>query len=94
MLTILSWIIIGGLAGWVASMIMGTDAQQGAIQNVLVGIVGAVIGGFLYSLLFNGNGTFSNAITGFNLSSFIVSTVGAIVLLALIRMFRGNRRTI
>lgn len=94
LLTILTWIIVGAIAGWLASIIMGTDASQGMVANILVGILGAFIGGFLYSLLFRGDVAFPNAITGFNVSSLILSTIGAIVLLALMKMFRGNRRTL
>jgi uncharacterized membrane protein YeaQ/YmgE (transglycosylase-associated protein family) len=82
---ILAWIIIGAFAGWVASMIMGTNAQMGAVANIIVGIVGALIGGFLFGLL-GGEG-----FTGFNVWSVFVAVVGAVVLLGLIKMF--NRAT-
>lgn len=72
---IILWIIFGALAGWIASMLMGTDAQQGALMNIVVGIVGALAGGFLMNLIgFAG-------ITGFNLYSFGVAILGAVVLL-------------
>lgn len=72
---IILWIIFGALAGWIASMLMGTDAQQGALMNIVVGIVGALAGGFLMNLIgFAG-------ITGFNLYSFGVAIFGAVVLL-------------
>ena len=72
------WIIMGALAGWIASMIMGRDNQMGALANIVVGIVGAVIGGFLFNLL-GLAGT-----TGFNVWTLIVSILGAIVLLFLV----------
>lgn len=79
---IILWIIMGGLAGWVASMIMKTNAQQGLIVNIIIGIVGAVIGGFIMSLLgFGGVG-------GFNLYSFLVALLGAIVLIAIVKAIR------
>lgn len=83
---ILPAIILGGLAGWVASMIMKTDASMGILANVVVGIIGAIIGNLLLPL-FGMTGT-----TGFSLWSFIVALVGAIVLLFVVGMFRGGRR--
>lgn len=76
---IIAWIVLGALAGWIASKIMATDAQQGAIANILVGIVGAVIGGFLFSL-FGGSG-----VNGFNLYSMLVALVGALVLIGILK---------
>jgi uncharacterized membrane protein YeaQ/YmgE (transglycosylase-associated protein family) len=78
---ILAWIIIGGLAGWIASMITGTNQQMGVIANIIVGIIGALIGGFLFSLL--GGAGF----TGFNFWSLFVAIVGAVILLALVKAF-------
>jgi uncharacterized membrane protein YeaQ/YmgE (transglycosylase-associated protein family) len=79
---ILLWIIFGALAGWIASMIMGTDAQMGALANIIVGIVGAVIGG----LIMNSFG--AQGVTGFNLPSMIVAVIGAIALIFLVRLIR------
>lgn len=72
---ILAWIIFGGLAGWIASLIMGRDADIGIIGNILVGIVGAFIGGFI-TALFGIDG-----ITGFNIWSLLVAIGGAALLL-------------
>jgi uncharacterized membrane protein YeaQ/YmgE (transglycosylase-associated protein family) len=80
---IILWIVFGALVGWIASMIMGTDREQGAVLNVVVGIVGAVLGGWIMSL-FGEQG-----VDGFNLYSFIVALVGAIVLIGLVRAIRG-----
>ncbi len=80
---IIAWLIFGGLAGWVASMIMKTDAQQGLLMNIIVGIVGAFIGGFLFSLLTNRPNQFD-----FNIGSFLVAVVGAVVLLGIVNFFR------
>lgn len=79
---ILSWIIMGALAGWVASKITGNDASMGWIANVIVGIIGAVIGGFVMSLIGR------SGVDGFNLASFLVATGGAILLLAITKGFR------
>lgn len=79
---ILLWIVFGALVGWIASLVMRTDAQQGAFLNVVVGIVGAVLGGWLMSF-FGQTG-----VTGFNVYSFAVALVGAIVLIALVRAVR------
>jgi len=82
---IILWIIFGGLAGWVASIIMKTDSNQGTITDIIMGIVGAVVGGFLMGL-FGQSG-----VTGFNLYSFIVAIIGAIVVIYLGRLLRRNR---
>ena len=79
---IILWIIFGGLVGWVASLIMKTDAQQGIMLNIIVGIIGAVIGGWLMS--FFGQG----AVNGFNFYSFLVALLGAIVLIAIVKALR------
>jgi uncharacterized membrane protein YeaQ/YmgE (transglycosylase-associated protein family) len=76
-MSIILWIIFGALAGWIASMIMGNNAQQGWLGNIIVGIIGAVIGGWVLSLLFPGD----TAVTGFNLPSLLVAILGAVVVL-------------
>ena len=82
------WLIVGGLIGWVASMIMKTDAQQGAILNVVVGIVGAFLGGWLISPLV-GVPTINQ--DAFSIGALLVSLVGAIILLAIVNFFRRGR---
>ena len=77
---ILAWILMGALAGWIASLIMGTDAQQGALMNIVLGIVGALVGGFIISL-FGVQGA-----TGFNIYSLLVAIFGAVVLIWLSRL--------
>jgi uncharacterized membrane protein YeaQ/YmgE (transglycosylase-associated protein family) len=81
------WLIVGGIVGWLASLIMKTDAQQGILLNVVVGIVGAFIGGWLISPLV-GAGTINE---GFSIASLLVSLVGAIILLAIVNLFRRGR---
>lgn len=83
---IIGWIILGALAGWIASMLAGTNAEMGIFANIIVGIIGAFLGGFLFNAL-GGTG-----ITGFNLWSLIVATVGAVLLLGILKMF--TRRSV
>ncbi|MFP5373582.1 MAG: GlsB/YeaQ/YmgE family stress response membrane protein [Gammaproteobacteria bacterium] len=86
-MNIIIWLIVGGIVGWLASLIMKTDAQQGIILNVVVGIVGAFIGGWLIGPLL-GAGSIND---GFSIMSFIVSLLGAIILLAIVNLFRRGR---
>ncbi len=79
---IILWIIFGGLVGWVASLIMKTEGEQGVVVDIIVGIVGAVIGGWI--MIFFGQGN----ITGFNLYSFIVALLGAVILIAIVKPIR------
>ena len=79
------WLIVGVLIGWVASMIMRTDAQQGVILNIVVGIIGALLGGWLLAPLL-GTGTINS--NDFSISGLLVSFLGAAVLLAIVNMFR------
>lgn len=81
----IGWIVIGGVIGWVASLIMRTDAEQGVFLNIVVGIIGAMLGGWLISPLV-GSSTINQG--NFSLAGLGVSLLGAIVLLALVRMFR------
>jgi uncharacterized membrane protein YeaQ/YmgE (transglycosylase-associated protein family) len=82
---IIGALIIGGLAGWVASMIMKTDGSMGILMNIIVGVVGAVIGNLLLPV-FGVDGT-----TGFSVWSFIVALIGAMILLFVVKMFTGRR---
>jgi len=79
---ILAWVILGGLAGWIASMIMKTDEEQGILMNIVVGIVGALVGGFIVQM-FGGEG-----VTSLSVYSLIVATFGAVILLALVKAVR------
>lgn len=82
------WLIVGGIIGWLASMIMRTDAQQGILLNVVVGIIGALIGGWLIAPLIGGS---TNAAGGFDIMGFIAALIGAIILLAIVNLFRRGR---
>lgn len=79
---IILWIIFGALAGWIASMIMKTNEGQGAIANIIVGIIGAFIGGFVFNLFG------ADDVTGFNVYSLIVAVVGSVILLAVMKALR------
>jgi uncharacterized membrane protein YeaQ/YmgE (transglycosylase-associated protein family) len=80
------WLIVGGIVGWLASLVM-RDAGQGILLNVVIGIVGAFIGGWLISPMV-GTGSINE---GFSIGSFLVSLVGAIILLAIVNLFRRGR---
>lgn len=79
---VLLWILFGGIVGWVASLIMKTDAQQGMFLNIVIGIVGGVLGGWLMSIIG------ATGVNGFNIYSFIVALIGASVLIAIVQAIR------
>jgi uncharacterized membrane protein YeaQ/YmgE (transglycosylase-associated protein family) len=91
MLNFIIWIIVGGVIGWLASMIMNTNGSQGTIIDIVVGIVGAFIAGLVLSPLL-GIGTINDG--NFSLPALLVSLLGAVILLAVVRLFRrgGTRR--
>lgn len=76
------WLILGGISGWIASKIMKKDEEMGAWMNILVGIIGAFIGGWLAGIFGLG------PVTGLNLWSFIISIIGAVLLLSIVRLFK------
>lgn len=82
---ILSWIIFGALAGWVASLLVGKNDQMGCILNIVVGITGALIGGWIMSLFG------STGVTGFNIASFGVAVIGAVIFLFVLNLLFGRR---
>ena len=84
-MNIIIMLIVGGLIGWIASMIMRTNAQQGVILNIVVGIVGALLAGVLLAPLF---GISSITQGNFSLAGLLVSLLGAVVLLAIVNLFR------
>jgi len=81
----LIWLLVGGILGWIASLVMKTDGQQGIILNVVVGIVGALIAGYIIAPMF-GTGTINT--NDFSISGLLVSFVGAAILLAIVNLFR------
>ena len=86
-MNLIIWLVVGGLIGWVASIVMKTDAQQGMILNIVVGVVGALIGGWLLSPMV-GAGTVNQG--DFSLMGLLVSLGGAIVLLFVVNLVRGR----
>ena len=87
----MTWIIIivvGGILGWLASIVMRTDAQQGILLNIVVGIIGAILGGLLLAPLIGGGSITSGA---FDIKSLLVSFLGAVILLAIVNLFRRGR---
>jgi len=80
---IIIWLIVGGVIGWLASLIMRTDAQQGILLNIVVGILGAAIAGLIL-----GGGSINQGIT---LQSFLYSLLGAVILLAVVNLIRRGR---
>lgn len=80
---IILWIVFGALVGWVASMIMKTNGQQGLLMDIIVGIVGALLGGWIMAMLGQGGTTGE-----FSLYSFLVALLGAVVLLAIVKAIR------
>ena len=85
MLNFVMWIIVGGIIGWLASIVMRTDAQQGTLLNIVVGIVGAFLAGLVLTPLF-GIGTINSG--NFSLPALLISLLGAIILLAIVNLFR------
>ncbi len=87
-MNLIIWLVVGGIIGWLASVIMKTNAQQGLLLNVVVGIVGSMLGGWLISPLI-GAGSINQS--DFSLGGLFVSLVGAIILLAIIGLFRRGK---
>jgi uncharacterized membrane protein YeaQ/YmgE (transglycosylase-associated protein family) len=88
MMGIIAWIVIGALAGWIASMIMNTNEEQGAVGNIVVGIVGAFLGGWILDLLTGDSHT-----GGFNFGTLLTAILGSVILLAIVKAVRGPRHT-
>ena len=82
----LAWLIIGAVAGWLASKVLKTSGRQGLLMDIVVGILGAFLGGFLFEKFG------STGITGFNIWSLFVAFTGAVVMLVVIRLLTGRRR--
>ena len=80
----IAWLIVGGIVGWLASLVMKTDAQQGIFLNIVVGIVGAFVAGLVISPIL-GVGTIN---AGISIASIVISLLGAIVLLAIVNLIR------
>ena len=85
MIGIIIWLVVGGVVGWLASIVMRTDAQQGIILNVVVGIVGALLAGFILTPFLGGAPITTGAL---DIRSLLVSFLGAVILLAIVNLFR------
>jgi len=85
MINFIVWLVVGGVIGWLASLIMRTDGQQGIFLNIVVGIIGAALGGWLISPLV-GVGSINDDV--FSIGALLVSLLGAVILLAIVNMFR------
>jgi uncharacterized membrane protein YeaQ/YmgE (transglycosylase-associated protein family) len=83
---LLSWIVVGAIAGWLAGKLVKGEGF-GCLGNIIVGVVGGLLGGFLASVLFN----VPDAVNGFNLTSIIVAFLGAVLVVVVIRLLRGGR---
>lgn len=84
-MSLITWIIFGGIVGWIASMVMGKNQSMGVLANVIVGIIGAMVGGAIAGMMG------LEGVSGFNMSSFIVAMAGSILLIAVINLFeRGT----
>ena len=87
MINLLLWIIVGALAGWIASKIMKTDAEMGGVANIVAGIVGALVGGWIMRALFNTNVDPN----GLNIGSILTAILGAVVVIAIYKAITGRR---
>ncbi len=76
------WIIFGALAGWIASIVMKTDSSQGTLMDIVMGVIGSILGGFIMNLVG------MSGVTGFNLYSLVVAVIGAVALISLGRMIQ------
>jgi uncharacterized membrane protein YeaQ/YmgE (transglycosylase-associated protein family) len=81
---ILSWIVVGLIAGWLAGMVM-KGSGYGVVGNIVVGIIGALLGGYLSTLLFDGT-----TVSGINIQSLLIATIGAIVMILIVRLLPGR----
>jgi uncharacterized membrane protein YeaQ/YmgE (transglycosylase-associated protein family) len=91
MWNLLGWIIFGGIAGWLASIITGRNRQQGCLLNIVVGVIGAFLGGVLYNLLTGQGLTFSEPLSVTSLTGFLVALGGAVVLLFVVNLITKRR---
>lgn len=82
---LISWIIVGAIAGWLASMVMKTNREQGLLMDIIVGVIGGFVGGFVLDLLGVNSG-----VTGINIVSILVAFIGAVIFLAVLRLVRKN----
>ena len=84
-MSIIGWIVLGAIAGWLASIVTGRNQRMGCIANIIAGVIGGLVGGFIFSAL-GGTG-----ITGFNLYSLLVAFIGAVIVLVIWNLIQGRR---
>jgi uncharacterized membrane protein YeaQ/YmgE (transglycosylase-associated protein family) len=84
-MSIIGWLVIGGVAGWLASLIMGTSERQGCITNILLGIVGALVGGLVWGMISG-----DDFVAEFSVGTLLVATLGAVIILAIYRALTGR----
>ena len=89
MVNFIVWLLVGALIGWLASKVMRTDAQQGGLLNIVVGVIGAMLGGFLLPILGFGGSNINN--NDFSVSGLLVAFVGAVILLAIVNLVQRGR---
>jgi uncharacterized membrane protein YeaQ/YmgE (transglycosylase-associated protein family) len=82
------WVIVGGLAGWLASLLMGTNRSQGLLADIIIGVVGGILGGVILTAI-----GIPGLVTGINLGSILVAVFGAVVLIAILRLFKAPTNT-
>jgi uncharacterized membrane protein YeaQ/YmgE (transglycosylase-associated protein family) len=85
-MSIIAWIIVGGIAGWLASLVMKTNNRQGCLVDIIIGVIGAFIGGWLMSQL-----GVDTEVTGINIPSILVAFIGAVVFLGILKLFQRSR---
>lgn len=88
---LLGWIVFGGIAGWLASIITGRNQRQGCLMNIIVGIIGAFVGGLIYNLVSGGGLDFGFAFGPTSLVGFAVAVLGAVVLLSVVNLLTRRR---
>lgn len=81
---LVAWLVLGALAGWLGSIVMKTNAEQGLLTNIIVGVIGAVVGGYIFEALGN------SGVNGFNLYSLLVATIGSVIALAIYKALTGK----
>ncbi|HET7830297.1 MAG TPA: GlsB/YeaQ/YmgE family stress response membrane protein [Candidatus Limnocylindrales bacterium] len=85
-MSIIAWLVVGAIAGWLAGLLVKGDEGLGVIGHIVLGIVGALVGGFLFGLLTNQDYT-----TGINIGTIVVATIGAVLVVVVVGMIRGGR---
>jgi uncharacterized membrane protein YeaQ/YmgE (transglycosylase-associated protein family) len=85
-MSIIAWIIVGGIAGWLASLVMKTDNRQGCLMDIIIGVIGAFIGGWVMSQL-----GVDRDVNGLNIGSILVAFIGAVILLGVLKFFQRGR---